>query len=111
MKKLIITLGSLLLIASVYAIDIKLGWDFNPPEDGVEKYIIYQSNSTNQQFYPVVTVSGKTNVGWVKNLTPGYHRFVIIAQNVIGNAPPSNEVSIPTNSPSATKNVIILDLK
>lgn len=113
MKKITISIiGSLLVLAaSVYAVDVKLGWDFNPPVDGVDKYIIYQSNSTNQTFYPVVTVSGTTNAGWVKNLPSGYHRFVVVAKNQIGNAPFSNEVSIPTNNPTATKNVIVLEIK
>lgn len=112
MKKLITIISAMLIIAATtYAVDVKLGWDFNPPVEGIDIYIIYQSNTSNQTFYPVVTVSGMTNAGWVKNLRPGYHRFVVVAQNVIGKAPPSNEVRIPTNSPTATKNVIVLEVK
>jgi hypothetical protein len=59
----------------------------------------------------VVTVSYTTNVGVVKNLTPGFYRFIVIPQNSIGNAPPSNEVVVPTNSPTASKNVILIEVK
>ena len=111
MKKLIsFIVGLTVLAITAYAVDVKLGWDLNPPTDMVTKYIVYQATSTNGAFTPVVTVVG-TNVGTVKGLAPGFYRFVVIAQNAIGNAPPSNEVSIPTNSPAAAKNVILLEVK
>ena len=39
MKKIITILGSLMVAATIYAVDVKIGWDFNPPEELVEKYL------------------------------------------------------------------------
>jgi hypothetical protein len=111
MKKTIGLIIGMLTAVAVYAVDVKLGWEANPPQEMVEKYVIYQARGTNVSFVPVVTVLGTTNVGVVKNLTPGTYRFVVVAQNGIGNAPPSNEVMVPTNAPTATKNVILLEVK
>ena len=112
MKKLFTTIGIITALAvTVFATDIKLQWDLNPPAEMVSKYVIYQATSTNGAFTPVVTIPGTTNVGSVKGLTSGFYRFIVIAQNSIGNSPPSNEVSIPTNSPAAAKNVILLEVK
>lgn len=111
MKKTIGLIIGMLTAMAVYAVDVKLGWEANSPQEMVEKYVIYQAKGTNVSFIPVVTVPGTTNVGVVRNLAPGMYRFVIVAQNGVGNAPPSNEVSVPTNVPSATKNVILLEVK
>ncbi len=111
MKKLIGLIGALVLATTVCAVDVKLGWDLNPPHEMVDKYVIYQAKGTNISFVPVVTVPGTTNVGVVKGLSLGTYRFIVIAKNGIGMAPPSNEISIPTNSPTPTKNVILLEIK
>lgn len=111
MNKTIRLIIGMLAAVSVCAVDVKIGWESNLPQEMVEKYVIYQAKGTNVSFVPVVTVSGTTNVGVVKNLTPGVYRFIVVAQNGIGNAPPSNEVTVPTNAPTATKNVMLLEVK
>lgn len=111
MKKTIGLILGMLTAITIYAVDVKIGWEINPPQEMVERYVIYQAKGTNVSFVPVVTVPGTTNVGFVKNLVPGVYKFVIVAQNGVGNAPPSNEVIVPTNSPTATKNVILLEVK
>jgi hypothetical protein len=110
-KKLMLILGLFAAAVIVNAVDIKLGWDLNPVVEGVEKYVIYQAKGTNGVFSAVVTVPGTTNVGSVKGLAPGLYRFVVVSQNSVGTAPPSNEVSWPTNTPTATKSVILLEVK
>lgn len=110
MKKTIGLIIGMLAAVTVYAVDVKLGWDLNPAHEMVDKYVIYQARGTNASFTPVVTVLN-TNVGVVKNLTPGTYRFIVVAQNGVGIAPPSNEVMVPTNSPTATQNVILLEVK
>ena len=111
MKKTLGLIIGMLAAVTVYAVDVKLGWDFNPANEMVDKYVIYQARGTNVSFIPVVTVPGTTNVGLVRNLVPGTYRFIVVAQNGVGNAPPSNEIVVPTNSPTATKNVILLEVK
>jgi len=110
MKKTISLLIGMLTAVTVYAVDVKLGWDFNPAPEMVDKYVIYQAKGTNASFVPVVTVLN-TNVGLVRNLVPGTYRFIVVAHNGAGIAPPSNEVMVPTNSPTATQNVILLEIK
>lgn len=110
MKKTIGLIIGMLAAVTVYAVDVKLGWDLNPVHEMVDKYVIYQAKGTNASFVPTVTVMN-TNVGVVKNLTPGTYRFIIVAQNGVGVAPPSNEVLVPTNAPTATRNVILLEVK
>lgn len=123
MKKTIGLIIGMLAAVSIYAVDVKIGWELNPPHEMVDKYIIYQlkgaptvttsgtTSGTTVSLTPLVTVSGTTNVGVVKNLAPGVYRFVVVAQNGVGSSPPSNEVVVPTNSPSVTKNVILLEVK
>lgn len=110
MKKTIGLIIGMLAAVTVYAVDVKLGWDLNPVHEMVDKYVIYQAKGTNASFVPAVTVLN-TNVGIVKNLSPGTYRFIIVAQNGVGVAPPSNEVMVPTNAPTATQNVILLEVK
>lgn len=109
-KKLGLLIIGMLTAVAAYAVDVKLGWDLNPVHEMVDKYVIYQAKGTNASFVPVVTVLN-TNVGVVKNLVPGTYRFIVVAQNGVGIAPPSNEVMIPTNVPTATQNVILLEVK
>lgn len=111
MKKTLGLIIGLLAAVTVYAVDVKLGWEFNPAHEMVDKYVIYQARGTNVSFVPVVTVPGTTNVGLIRNLVPGTYRFVVVSQNGKGSAPPSNEVMVPTNLPTATKNVILLEIK
>jgi hypothetical protein len=111
MKKTLGLIIGMLTAVAVYAVDVKIGWESNPVHEMVDKYVIYQARGTNASFVPVVTVPGITNVGIVRNLVPGTYRFVVVAQNGAGIAPPSNEVVIPTNAPTATRNVILLEVK
>lgn len=111
MKKTIGLIIGMLTAIVVNAVDVKIEWESNPAKEMVEKYIIYQAKGTNVSFVPIVTVPGTTNIGIVKNLIPGMYRFVVVAQNGVGSAPPSNEIVVPTNAPTATKNVILLEVK
>lgn len=89
------------VISATSTTDLWFTWKESPPSEMVTSYVIEQAKSPSTNFIPVVTVSGTTNVGIVRGLTAGSYRFRVVAKNAVGSAPPSNEVSYPTNSPAA----------
>jgi len=113
MKKIITIISLLSLIAaSAYAMDVKLGWDYNPPTELVDKYVIEAAKGTNGVFQPIVTSLSSTNAAWIRGLTVGTWKFRVVAVNAAGSAPPSNVATLSaTNSPTATKNVLVLEVK
>lgn len=107
MKRILYTIVVLGTAAIVWAqtapYDVWFKWTLNPPEQAVTSYVIEQAKTAPYtNFIPIVTVSPLTNIGVVKGQTAAYAKYRIVAKNINGSAPPSNEVSWPTNLPSAT---------
>lgn len=78
---------------NIFAFDVNISWDFNPVEEKVEYYTIYQAKN-NSKYSPVAIVSFTENNYLIRNLTPGTYRFIIIANNAIGKSNPSQEAII-----------------
>jgi hypothetical protein len=101
MKKLFATcLVMAMFVLSVHAYDLWFTWTASPVAENVTSYVLERATLPSTNFIAVVTVSGTTNVGVIKGLTPATYKFRVIAKNGVGSSPPSNVLTYPTNSPS-----------
>lgn len=105
MKRLLFLLLSVMVVtftiftAEQTTTDLWFTWKASPANEMVTSYVIEQAKLPSTNFVPTVTISGTTNVGVVRGLTAGSYKFRVVAKNAVGSAPPSNEVSYPTNAP------------
>lgn len=106
MKKLLFSILAVMFVTFTVltaesTTDLWFTWRVSPANEMVTSYVIEQAKAPSTNFVPVVTVVGTTNVGVVKGLTAGSYKFRVVAKNAVGSAPPSNEISYPTNNPAA----------
>jgi hypothetical protein len=80
--------------------DLWFTWKANPVHESVTSYVIEKATLPSTNFVSVVTVSGTTNVGVVRGLTPGTYMFRVYAKNGVGSSLPSNVLNYPTNPPT-----------
>lgn len=113
MKKFLVSsLLSLLLVSTTYAAflgKVTLGWNSNPSNEFVTKYVVYQVvNNTN--YIAQVTATG-TNVATVNVTAPGTYTYAVAAFNANGQSAYSSKVStnvfpsLPASTPTGV-NVI-----
>lgn len=90
--------------SSALALDLAFVWTLNPSNEMVTSYIIQKATLPSPNFVNVVTCAGTTNYGIVKGLGNGSYKFRLVAINGVGQSPPSNELSYPTNTPGSPIN-------
>jgi hypothetical protein len=100
MKKL---LFSLMLSATMAfgGADIILTWSNNPPNEFIEKYIVYQATGTTSTNYVAVVTAVATNFAKIHvTSTANTYKFKVQAVNGMGVSALSTNVQIPTVAPS-----------
>jgi hypothetical protein len=96
MKKWIILLF-LCLVVSISAplTYINFSWNLNPPNESIERYIIYYAKGSNP--YTVLTSVDGTNNNITKGFSTGTYKFKIVSSNSVGLSNPSPEIYIRIN--------------
>lgn len=105
-KSLLLSL--FIVTGTLLAKDVHLVWDFNPPDENVITYRIYEKINANAgPIYVLVgTVASNVNSLILSNVAPGKHIYVGTASNYWGESLYSDEAST-ANTNSKPKNLRI----
>lgn len=84
------------------AADLTFEWTANPVEEQVTNYVLYEIVNVDgsDQLQQRSVIAGDATTVTLQDVAPGVHRYVIVAQNVWGDGPLSDEVVTP---PAASK--------